>query len=282
MNWQKLSTLDRRWLYLCLFIIVTWQTLFPLGVKNVVSPMSAGLFDHLYNLKEGDFVVIQSDWTMSTQGETQGQFRALVRLLVRKKIRFIVTSVADPACPDVALSNIRSVLEEEPTGPEFQENVWWKVAGYFPNADNHISGMVNNIKQELRPKGVVDLPVMNGINDLSDAKAVVVVTGTGSILLWYERMNNKTTLGLMCTAVMSGENIPYYLSRQSVGIVIGAKGAYDFETLLAEHYPDEKLTNYATGRQFMSPLAFALFLLILAVIVGNVATQMIKRSGEGR
>lgn len=73
MDWQKISTLDRRWLYLCLFIVVAWQTMFPLKVQNVVSPMSAGLFDYLNSLNEGDFIVIQSDWTMSTQGESQGK-----------------------------------------------------------------------------------------------------------------------------------------------------------------------------------------------------------------
>jgi hypothetical protein len=226
--------------------------------------------------------VVQSDWTMSTQGESQGQFQALIKLLVRKKIRFVVTSVSDAACPDVAQANIEEVLEKEPNGKEFQENRYWKVAGYFPNAENHTSGMVNNIRKELAPKKVTKLPVMNGIDDLSDAKAVIVVTGTSSIRLWYERMNNKTTLGLMCTAVMSGENIPYWLSRQSVGIVIGAKGAYDFETELHDAYPDAQYQglNYSTGRQYMSPLAFALFFLVLAVVVGNIAMSQARKAGE--
>ncbi|MFN8138307.1 MAG: hypothetical protein U0R49_00755 [Fimbriimonadales bacterium] len=280
MDWQKISTLDRRWLYLCLFIVVAWQTMFPLKVQNVVSPMSAGLFDYLNSLNEGDFIVIQSDWTMSTQGESQGQFQSLIKLLARKKIRFVVTSVSDPACPDIAKANIKMVLEKEPGGKDFKENEFWAVAGYFPNAENHNTNMVNNIRQELRAKGVTTLPVMNGIDDLSDTKAVVVVTGTSSALLWYERMNNKTQLGMMLTAVMAGENIPYYLSRQSFGLVIGAKGAYDMETKLAEAFPDPKFPNYDNGKRFMSPLAFALFLLIFAVIVGNVAGKLARKQSE--
>jgi hypothetical protein len=79
---------------------------------------------------------------------------------------------------------------------------------------------------------------------------------------------------------MAGENIPYFASGQLFGMVIGAKGAFDYEDLLAQKYPDEKYVNYQSGRRYMSPLFFALLLLIVSVIVGNVA-MVVLRKKEG-
>jgi hypothetical protein len=124
---------------------------------------------------------------------------------------------------------------------------------------------------------------MSGINDLKDAKAVLVVTASSSINVWYQRMRGKTNLALFCTAVMSAENIPFYTSGQSKGIVIGAKGAFDLETLLNEDYGKEVgLVNFQAGRRYMGPLAFALMLLISVVILGNVSMVMVRRGGESK
>jgi hypothetical protein len=121
---------------------------------------------------------------------------------------------------------------------------------------------------------------MKGIKDLSDMKAVINVTASASINVWYERIRGKAPIGLMCTAVMAGENIPYFASGQLFGMVIGAKGAFDYEDLLAQKYPDEKYVNYQSGRRYMSPLFFALLILIVSVIVGNVA-MVVLRKKEG-
>ncbi|GIV02953.1 MAG: hypothetical protein KatS3mg015_1783 [Fimbriimonadales bacterium] len=284
--WQTLYAIDRRWLYLILIIVVSILVVNPITVPNVVDPAAKSLYDYLSGLEEGDFVYIESDWTNSTRGESRGQFEALMRLLMRKKVRFCISTLGDPQIPDI-IRPIINQIAQEPGSNNYQEGKDWVMAGYFPNLEAHVSGLVNNIRNAVKDKqfagkSIVDTPVFEGINDLSDAKCVVVITGSSTINLWYERLRAKTKLGLMCTAVMSGENIPYYVSRQLVGIVIGAKGAFDFETLLAEEWPADEYpdyTNYTSGRRYMSPLFFALMLLILAVVVGNIAMIQLKKSG---
>ena len=278
--WQTLYAIDRRVLYGILMLLVGWQVLRPITVPNVTMGMSKDLFDKIESLNEGDVILIESDWTTSTAGESRGQFKALIRHLMRKKIKFVTTAI-DPLAPGIGQIFIEEVKREEPTdGPRYRQGVDYEIAGYFPNAENHVQAMVTNMRKELSSKGLGNSPVLAGINDLSDMKAVVLVTASSSINVWYERLRNKAPLGLMCTAVMAGENIPYHASGQLFGMTIGAKGAFDYETLLAETYPDKKYLNYDTGRRYMSPLFFALLLLIVSVVIGNIAMLMLRKKGD--
>ena len=278
--WQTLYAIDRRVLYGILMLLVGWQVLRPITVPNVTMGMSKDLYDKIESLNKGDVILIESDWTTSTAGESRGQFKALIRHLMRKEIKFVTTAI-DPLAPGIGQMFIEEVKREEPTdGPRYRQGVDYEIAGYFPNAENHVQAMVTNMRKELTSKGLGNSPVLTGINDLSDMKAVVLVTASSSINVWYERLRNKAPLGLMCTAVMAGENIPYHASGQLFGMTIGAKGAFDYETLLAENYTDKKYLNYDTGRRYMSPLFFALLLLIVSVVIGNVAMLMLRKKGE--
>ncbi len=278
--WQTLYAIDRRVLYGILMLLVGWQVLKPITVPNVTMGMSKDLFDKIESLNPGDVVLIESDWTTSTAGESRGQFKALIRHLMRKEVKFVTTAI-DPLAPGIGEIFIEEVKREEPPdGPRYQKGRDYEIAGYFPNAENHVQAMVTNVRKELNSKGLANSPVLVGISDLSDMKAVILVTASSSINVWYERLRNKAPLGLMCTAVMAGENIPYHASGQLFGMTIGAKGAFDYETLLNEHYPDEKYKNLDTGSRYMSPLFFALLLLIVSVIIGNIAMVMLRKKGD--
>src|SRR5688572_8864718 len=98
--WQTLYAIDRRVLYAILIVLVFWQVLKPITVPNVTLSMSQALFDKVESLNEGDFVLIESDWTTSTQGESKGQFKGLIRHLMRKKVRFVTTAI-DPFAPGI-------------------------------------------------------------------------------------------------------------------------------------------------------------------------------------
>ena len=83
--WQTLYAIDRRVLYGILMVLVFWQILIPITVPNVTMGMSKDLFDKIESLQPGDVVLIESDWTTSTRGESMGQFKALIRHLMRKE-----------------------------------------------------------------------------------------------------------------------------------------------------------------------------------------------------
>jgi len=99
----------------------------------------------------------------------------------------------------------------------------------------------------------------------------------------------------MVTGVMVPENTTYYASGQLKGLCGGVKGVYDLETMmedgvnvegphkvLSEKYTEvipgfPGKTNAGKGTAYYPSLHFALFLLILAVVTGNVGMFLAKR-----
>jgi hypothetical protein len=102
----------------------------------------------------------------------------------------------------------------------------------------------------------------------------------------------------MVSGVMVPENTSYYASKQIKGLCGGVKGVYDIETLMdvginngpdsvqSDLYKDEKIPgwpgkkNAGKGTAYYLTLHFALALLIIAVIVGNVGMFLSRKGAK--
>ena len=90
---------------------------------------------------------------------------------------------------------------------------------------------------------------------------------------------------MLVTGVMGPETQVYYSSGQLLGLSKGLKGVYDLETMMEsgvrikdkDYPPFTGKTNLGRGSIYYPTLHFALALLILAVVVGNVGMAMAKR-----
>ncbi|MFX8660959.1 hypothetical protein ABTM16_20190, partial [Acinetobacter baumannii] len=74
---------------------------------------SVDLYANLMKLHEGDKILLGSDWTNSTRGESMGEMEALVRILMRKKVKFVIYSIGDAQAPQVSRDLIKRLAEEE-------------------------------------------------------------------------------------------------------------------------------------------------------------------------
>ena len=94
----------------------------------------------------------------------------------------------------------------------------------------------------------------------------------------------------MGTGVMVPENQNYYDSGQIKGMIGGVKGALDLETLMetgiepgsSADFPEgiagfKDMQNAGKGTAYYPTLHVCLFLLILAVVVGNVGMFLGRR-----
>src|SRR5579859_5664168 len=73
-----------------LLFIVSSVLLFPIvrdyvKVGNKPTKMTIDLYSTLMSVPNGSTVLVQTDWTNSTRGESGGQFEALMRILMRKE-----------------------------------------------------------------------------------------------------------------------------------------------------------------------------------------------------
>lgn len=295
-----------RWVWFILLVLATAIPLrFPQEIPNDPSDSAADLYRELMALPEGSTVIIQSDWTNSTRGESRGQFDALLRILMRKKVKFGLMSVADTQAPEVARNAIDDINRERVLAKQPEYKRWddWVNLGYFPNAEGKGQEIAQNIRDAfkgIRDKNrngieddVLKSPVMANIKKVGDLSAFIIVTGTKSIIIAIERLQKEVKMLGMVTGVMGPETLNYYLSspKQLKGLSAGLKGVYDMESMMENGvntgknkvrnfseqipgWPGEK--NIDKGSKYYWALHVAIGLLIIAVIIGNVGVLLTR------
>ena len=302
---QKLQSIPTRTIYLILMLCAAVPLFFKVSLPNVPIEPSIDFFGNLMSLKEGDRVLISADWTNSTRGESGGQTEAVMRILMRKHIKFAVFSVGDPQAPQVERDLIARVAEEEEknVGYRYQPFVNYTVIGYFPNGEGQATAINNNVlkafagRKDLPPGGVpTDVrrsPVFAGIKSISDFKYFINITGSSTNTVYLERLT-KVPLMFTVTGVMVPENQNYYDSGQIKGMIGGVKGALDLETLMEKGLntdePDaissnnfghidgfKGMQNAGKGTAYYPTLHVCLFLLIIAVAVGNLGMFLARK-----
>lgn len=305
-----------RWvLFLALFITCSVLVFAKLELPNRVSDNSADLYRMIKTLDKSKPVFVQSDWTKSTRGESGAQFDALVRILIRERIKIGLLSAADPQAPEVARSAIEKIARETEavTGQPYRRWEDWIFIGYFPGAEASLQSISGNMRSAFSSKKdtdtsgakrpIMDSPVMQGINKVEDAGAYTIVTASKTSRIVIERLSGKVPLLALVTGVMGPETYNYYQSGQLAGLAVGLKGAYDLESMMAyglntpgadgvikvsnakvtdtlSGYPGDYI-NLANGQKYILPLHGAIFLMITAIVLGNIETIRQRRRRNG-
>ncbi|HXH62458.1 MAG TPA: hypothetical protein VNI20_14010 [Fimbriimonadaceae bacterium] len=313
--WDKMQAIDRRILY-GILILLTASSLF-VHVEIPVNPdaSSLDLYVSLMSIPENKVVLLESDWTNSTRGESAGHQEALLRILMDRNIKFVVYSLADPQSPQVARDTMLRINEERKKQGLPQYSLWndYMDLGYFPNAEGQLNSMANDLRgawsghKERDPEGVerdvFESPVLKNVKSVGDCSLLVINSASSTIDTAVERLYGKIPLGFMVTGVMGPSALPYLQAGQLVGMAIGLKGVYDVEYMMKYgvnykgkdgkikvHYdkkagveipPIAEGTTFDRGARYFLPLHVALTLMIVAIALGNIA-MFIGRKKEAK
>lgn len=297
----------REHLFMILFAVCTLTLFINMNLPNQVADGSADLYKSLMGLDPAKPVFIQSDWTNSTRGESRAQFESLMRILIRKRIKVGLLAMGDAQAPEVARTQIEALSKEaaDAGGQPYRRWEDWVFVGYFPGAEATSQSFAANLRNAISSKkdsdtagvkrSIVESPALKGVNGIGDLGAYIVVTASKTSRIAIERMSGKVTMLAAVTGVMGPETFNYYQTKQLSGLSIGLKGAYDLESLmefgLNKPGPDGKvkvsnanvtgsvdgwpgMKNLANAQKYIVPLHGAIFLLILAIVMGNV--QMVR------
>ena len=303
--WEKAQAIDRRVLYAVLIVCTVISLFFKTEIPVNPDDSSKDLYVNLMTIDPDKTVLIESDWTNSTRGESAGHFEALMRILMNRNIKFVLYSIADPQAPQVARDALLRIQEERKAQGLKVYEPWvdYLDLGYFPNAEGHLQAVGNNIRtawggRKERDEAGVDRdvftsPVLSGVRVVGDASLLIVCSASATIDIAVERLYGKVPLGFMVTGVMGPNALPYYQAGQIVGMGVGLKGVYDVEYMMTYgvnyrvegankpkvSYREESVTippvtegtTFDRGARYFLPLHVALTLMILAIILGNVA-----------
>jgi hypothetical protein len=316
---DRLQSLPKGVLYLILIVVMSIPLVFMKGCKvpGKTEESTVDLFYKLMTLPEGSTVLLSSDWTNSTAGESAGQFDSLMRILMRRNIKVCIFTSADPQAPQVARDELMVLNEERKKEGDKPYEQWndYLILGYFPNAEGTLNAIRSNVRKafegkkklppgETVPRDVFLSPVLQNIKRVEDFQMVLVITASKTSNITIERLSDKLSadgkLGMMVTGVMGPETQVYYASGQLVGLSKGLKGVFELEQMMgkglnnpdfataeirSEKYKDTPIQgfpgkqNEGKGTKYYPTLHFALGLLILAVIIGNIGMAMSRRQG---
>ncbi len=308
---EKLQSLPKPILYLILILATSIPLFFPTEVPNEPVESTKDFYATLMALPEGSKVLLMSDWTGSTRGESKGAFRSIFKILIRRKAKVAIYSAADPQAPRVAQDAINELNMERKRKnlPTFDRWNDWVNIGYFPNAEAAINGIANDLKGAFGgrkdfppnspPRDVFQSPVLQGVTKVEDFPLMLVITASKTSNFAVERVSGRTPLAFAVTGVMVPETQVFYQSKQIVGYCGGLKGVYDLEQLMESgvNFPDKATAkiksdklgtiegfpdpdNKGQGTRYYPTLHYALALMIIMIILGNVGMFLAKRGDK--
>ncbi|MEI7985792.1 MAG: hypothetical protein WCI55_09205 [Armatimonadota bacterium] len=311
---MKFKGIPKYTVYLLLVLFASIPLFFDIKVPNKPFDSSADTFKVLMNLQKGDTVLLGSDWTGSTRGESKAELIAILRILMRKEVKFALWSSADPQSPRCAqdvITEVNTMMAKEGSRPYKRWDDWVQ-AGYYPNSDVAINNVGQDVKKMFSSKrdtdstgklrSVMESPVLEKIEKVQDFKLVIDVTASKTTDFHVQFISaKKVPMIFAVTGVMVPETQVYYNSGQIAGFLGGLKGVYDMEGMMEKglNIPDkdgkpgivsEKVTdkiegfpgkdNTGNGTKYYPTLHFALLLMIALVIIGNVEMMQARKGAK--
>jgi hypothetical protein len=266
-----ITRVDRRFIFVLIFIAVAWPLIQPMRLPIEVSPPVQGVYDAIDAVPPGSIVMLAGDYSPDTMPELQPMTVAFLRHAFSRDLKVIVTCLW-PESPPLVEQAATPLAEE--FGKEY--GVDYVNLGYMAGGIVTLLGMgasiPNTFPSDYGGTPVGEIPVMQGVEDFDDIAAVMEVSaGTPGTREWVQQVQSRfgVTLASGVTAVAAPNFYPYIQSRQLVGLLGGLKGAAEYETLV--HAPGD-----ATKGMDAQSIVHAL--IVLFIILGNVTYFATRRS----
>lgn len=272
----RLHTLNPRWLYLAtaILLIIPLVILIPMP-RGSASRATRGLYDAVEAVPADGIVMIDSSWDQGSRSENAAQLECVVRHLCQRRIRFVVTSLGTVFSPEFAQKTIEPIAAQ--AGYVYGRD--WVNAGYVQSASGLapvISALAldfHAIRQaDVRGTPIGDLPLMKEVRTIRDVRLVYVVTYAPSPE-WISFITGQfgTPVAFGCMSMMAPNYYTYIDSKQLCGMLIGNRGAAEYEALI--RHP-------ALGTRLSMAASFGNAAVILAAVVGNLGMWAARRAGR--
>src|SRR5262245_10136337 len=271
MTWtSKLETLDRRWLFVIMGLLVAGPLIFPAGLPLKVSPPVKGFVDAIDRLPNGSTVLMSCDYDPSARPEMVPMTRTAFRHLLGKNCKVVVTVLWN-AGPGLVEATLNDVAREFP-GKTY--GVDWVNLGYKAGDDAVMvlmgQGIKNAFPRDYRGNETKSIPLMENVRDYSSFPLLVNISaGFPGTKEWVQQVQSRFHLPMVsgCTAVSATEYYPYLQSGQLQGLLGGMAGAAEYELARGEK---------GSATKGMDAQALAHMFVALCIVLGNVV-QWVKR-----
>jgi len=280
--YNVLQRIDRRIIYLVVFLLVSIPFFVSIPVRMEISPVVKSLYDRVEmiaeeNKRSGEekVVLLAMDWSPSVKAENEPQTAAMIEHLFRRGVKFILMSHVLPEGPLMAERIAETTAKR--LGKKYGED--WVNFGYRRMATADFRAFVEDIyvmiEKDFRGTPIRDVPVMKNVSSLRDVALVFCATGSSAHYWWifYAQPVVRCDIGVGVTAIIGPEVRPLIDAGQVVGMMEGLSGAAQYEQLLK---------NPARGTRGMASQNLVHLWVIVAMALGNIGYVMERRRRKER
>jgi hypothetical protein len=278
-----LARIDRRIIYLIIAIVVILPLVFPRAQRVRVMTPTEKLFEAVDSIPNDKVLMMDFDYDPQTAPENEPMAIALIRHAFRKRIKLAALSLyVQPLGLAVkALDQVRDEFNARATTHEDSiiygrdyVLLGWQPPPIVPllGLGISISGVYPTDYYGYRTDS---LPVLQGIRNLNNVGILVSVSGASSPLWWvaYSQVRYGVAVGAGLTAVSASEFFIYYQTGQFSGLMVGMKGAAEYEEMVAQL--DVKGRRKAS--EALGSLTAAHLTIIAFIIIGNIGYFVRRR-----
>jgi hypothetical protein len=260
---ERLTSLDRRWVFLLVGLSVILPMFFPVTFPERVTRQTQAVFDAMAAVPEGATVMIPFEIWPSTLPETEPLGRVAVRHAFQRNLKVVSLSNVGAGGPSIA----ERVLREEGEAFGKTYGVDYVNLGYRANYLAVISGMGTSIRSiystDHSGTPLDSIPIMDSVDKYDDIAFVFAISDNATIDYWVSIAGARfgVTIGAGVTAVMAPKLFAYIDAGQLVGLLGGMKGGAEYEKLL--NRPD-----WAT--RGMGAQSLVHLIIIGFIVLGNI------------
>ncbi|HET9235112.1 MAG TPA: hypothetical protein VFP10_13315, partial [Candidatus Eisenbacteria bacterium] len=231
---ERIEALDRRWVFLLMFLAMSGPLLIRVVLPLRVSPESRGYYEAIENLEPGDIVFLPSDYDPGGKAELDPMLLATLDHLFRQDVRIVGVSLwpAGPPLLERAFNAI-APARNKVYGVDY-------IHMGFKEGKENVMVQLGKSFRELFPVDYYGTPLdslplmhsggVNGapIDKLSDTKLLVNISiGYPGTREWVQQVRGRYQMKMVsgCAAVSAPEYFPYVQSGQLSGLLGGLSGA---------------------------------------------------------
>ena len=271
----KTKQLDRRWLFLLIFIGVTLPLIFTIGLPLETSKNVQMVYDLVESMPKGSKALISFDYDPASMPELHPMAKVILKHCFDKDINLIFTAMW-PMGVQMAEDIMAQLQNDYPDlvyGEDYV-NLGFKAGGMIT-----IQSMGKNFREifpeDMNGNNIDELPIMDGINNYNNISFVFSLSaGAPGIKEWvqiaHDAYGRPTSGGV--TGVSAPAMLPYVNEQQQLtGLLAGLKAAAEYETLV--HAP-------GTATSGMDAQSIAHLIIIIFIIIGNINYWRDKKAGK--
>ena len=261
MSW--LRNIDRRVIYVLLFILVLYPLVKPMGLPVSIGPWTKACYDYIEkNIKPGDKVVVSFDYSSGGAPDVDPQAVAVVKHLFKRGARIIGVAFVDQGVLFATPVFDAWGKQGKKDGTDFVN------LGFLAGGETAVAAFGNDpikaFPKDINGKDTASMPIMQGVKTAADFKFIAAfATGAPGPSEWVRQVGTKYKTPYMAglVTVMAPGAEPYLQSKQMVGLLAGLRGAAEYENAQGE--PGRAVAG-------MDAQSMGHIVIILFVILGNV------------